>query len=78
MFEFPSPTHRMNLPIQAIYYGLKVEGTIGTLVDPALSGGQAVYTPSLGGVGHWSLRFPNSSEQQIKQTLSNFAKTVLK
>jgi len=75
-FEVPSTTHKANLPIRAIYQGEKVPGTIATLPD--IKGGIAVYTPEHGGPLHWSLRFAGKSEQQIKDTLSQVAKNVVK
>lgn len=76
-WELPPPGYKYVLPIQAMYLGQKVPGTVATIIEPGLTGGRAVYTPQFG-PGHWSLTFPGKSADQIKKTLSDFAKAFVK
>jgi hypothetical protein len=75
-FETPSAGKKMQLPIKVRYKGEKKEGTEGELLDNDLKaqGGKAVYTPSHGGEGHWSLQFPGKSDDEVKKILSSTAK----
>lgn len=77
VFEIPLEGYKFNLPIRAVYRGEKTAGTIAEIVETALHGAIAEYTPRYG-EGHWSLKFRNLDAQQTKEILSKFAKNVLK
>ena len=77
VFENPLPDYKFNLPIRAVYEGEKVAGTIAKITETMLENGIAEYTPQFG-EGHWSLRFPDLDAQDLKNLLSQFAKSVLK
>lgn len=77
VFEYPLPNYKYNLQIRAKYNGEKSAGIIAEIIEPLLKGGIAEYTPQFG-ENHWSLRFPDSDAQEIKNLLSKYAKAVLK
>ncbi len=77
LFEQSLSGYKYNLPIRAIYRGEKISGMLAEITEPMLKGGIAEYTPQFG-EGHWSLRFPNLSGQEIKNLLSKYAKDMLK
>jgi len=77
VFEKPLPDYKFNLPVNVIYQGEKVSGTLAQVVLPMLKGGVAEYTPQFGD-GHWSLRFPDLKVFEVKNLLSKYAKSVLK
>jgi len=77
VFENPLPDYKFNLPIRAVYQNEKIAGVIAEIIEPALKGGIAEYTPQFG-ENHWSLRFPDLETQDVKVLLSKYAKIVLK
>lgn len=77
VFEFPLEGYKFNLQIRATYKGEKAAGTIADVIEPILKNGFAEFTPQFG-EGHWSLKFPDLSPTEIKETLSKYAKSVLK
>lgn len=77
VFENSLPDYKYNLPIHISYQGEKVSGTLAQLVTPMLKDGIAEYTPQFGD-GHWSLRFSGLEVFEVKNLLSQYAKSVLK
>jgi hypothetical protein len=77
LFENELDGYKFNLPIQIAFDGEKTAGMIAKILDEDLKAGIAEYTPQFG-ENHWSLRFEDLDEQQIKEKLSKFAKNMLK
>jgi RHS repeat-associated protein len=76
-FETPSPDRKFNIPFRVKYLKPKRPGTPAKITQPSHLNGVAQYTPQHG-PGHWSLRFRGYDIEELKDSLSEYAKDILK
>lgn len=74
-FSSPIPK-KFSVGFRARYFGTKRDGALGGFVEPELLNIPIIYSPNLGGEGHWSVPVTTETATQYQDKFSQAAKRI--